>query len=648
MAPNMDDIAFFDTSALDFRGGIFSSAAKITKNPTTDVPAGKDETPTQPGVEIPPAEESLTGSDAPGLRKRTTSKSKTLDIIKQKPALVESQESDSGLTRVETSPVLNSKQTLTAGTRNWFSQNGSKVSLPAKPDLNIIKGGSGDSLKFGKLSRKSSRHEDHSKGLGITNSTVSSSTSSITEPEKPEELLPESAPRVSKSLDLTTGSLETLPSGANLSPSGSTSTLISSIKARDKKALQSQVNTGVSSARDAVKKWGANWSAKRKSDRAEVPHVAPMYRPPDEERDIDAYTTSHPAPSRTSDSSLSLQERLNLAAAHAAQPPIGSISSTPSQNHSHASVSRPGSFRSTSGQLNNAMTGSSPPKWNLSTSQPTTELVLEKARAETVDKANDTSSQALSGVATDHVAAGPSLQRGASNTRRPSASQPVYTQPSAGKSMIVPRIPKRPGEVVGIGSNEAGITRRISNGQEESERPASIVNNGSSPVAAKSPLVGGEAVETLKETPKRPEGRSTPKRKPVPVLSESPEKSSRSSLEVANNGEQLNGEAKIEAGDGLQKVSSAPAATSAGAENGPNVPGPRSGPHSPKPLSTVLSDAPLIDLTTRESDAESSNSLSKPSLPPRPTSLRKSPPVRSAEDLLKTFGRPESDDAKSD
>lgn len=61
--------------------------------------------------------------------------------------------------------------------------------------------------------------------------------------------------------------------------------------------------------------------------------------------------------------------------------------------------------------------------------------------------------------------------------------------------MIVPRVPKRPGEVVGIGSSEMGITRRISGTGEGSER---MTRQGSS----HSSRAGKQSADSEKERKK--------------------------------------------------------------------------------------------------------------------------------------------------
>jgi hypothetical protein len=61
------------------------------------------------------------------------------------------------------------------------------------------------------------------------------------------------------------------------------------------------------------------------------------------------------------------------------------------------------------------------------------------------------------------------MMAGSTGRRTSNGSATVMLQPSAGRGMVVPRVPKRPGEVTGLGSHPSqGMTRRIS-GDEDGE-----------------------------------------------------------------------------------------------------------------------------------------------------------------------------------
>ncbi|WWC62485.1 uncharacterized protein I303_105081 [Kwoniella dejecticola CBS 10117] len=458
--PNMDDLAFFDTSRLSVRGGIFNEASKVKQDVDSHADDDKEavpETDIQTSNEDPSSAVPATAN----LRKRHPQKSKTTDV-----GDIGRSETPPGMSipRTDTAPptLSNSNTTKTAAamqtTKKWFAQTGSSRTpslstqtttggLGTKSDENMLR-----QTSDGITTRPSPSAETALLNSNLTNSPsisavqVSASTAPLSEEEKrslevaqPREPSPMGTPRgeldihclrgipapsdasIASTSSSSTGAIQ--PSSATQS---STASLISSLRSRDKQALQAQVGT----ARDSLKKWGVGLAAKRRAMKEEqvqkTESRAPaLYRPPEEDLREDVRSHLATSPSK------SLQDRLN-AAAHADASSIPMP--IPARNRSSSSSSRPSLFASPKSAASPAST--SPPKWAPSTSGPTTSVVR-----------SDTSTTP------------PAI----SHNRRSSNSTPVFTQPTSGRSMVVPRVPKRPGQVTGIGHDASEpMIRKVS------------------------------------------------------------------------------------------------------------------------------------------------------------------------------------------
>lgn len=492
----MDDVAFFDTSELDIRGGIFSTAGKKVDGPVVDVPAGRGDPPTQPGVEIGTSAEDPASATAEtaGMRRRAPTKSQTMGHTGPGSTSVnreEEKEPPAIIPRVDTAPAgflvgregsVMATSTVQA-TKKWFGntarppsissiaalapKNPSKESLDTHRSHSVERNQERPAKTLPKqLAEASSLVPDlehkvpgEKVGLGITtNNLPSAPAPAQASPQRPTRTSFESTSTAAAPADR---AISASPTGSNNAAS-----LITSLRARDKQAIQSQVNT----ARDAVKKWGVNWAAKRRTqmggtiDEQPTDRPAAIYRPSDE----DEVHATDPPLSRSAEGPKSLQDRLNAAAAIGNRPKSGSISSTSPPQPSISSGSRP-ILQPSPSKTSISQFGSSPPQWTLSTGGPTTEIAKADVAAKTggipvsaqtrLGKVNDQHTQATK-------------ER---HERRGSSSTPVLTQPMAGKSMVVPRVPRRPGQVVGIGSSEAGITRRISGSEDEVDRAGMVV-----------------------------------------------------------------------------------------------------------------------------------------------------------------------------
>ena len=469
----MDDIAFFDTSSVDIRGGIFSQAGKVVKEPTTDVPSGGNEMPTQTGVDVETCAEdpSSATAETPGLRKRRPTKSQTVNVNgggggDSLTSLDEEDEKISGigLPRTETAPAnIGStqgakKSAAIQATKKWFAGGARPASTSSLSGIGVQSNTSQESLSSRSKGRdrESSMRRDSSPG-GVAADTTASATDQGEERETEISTLSSSTSKGHTSsrsvgrlaLDSTSTNDALHLHDPSTSPTSSSSSFITSIRARDKKAVQAQV----SSAKDAVKKWGVNWAAKRRNnlgngtlDERDEDRPTAIYRPPDEdERGGEA-----DASSRSAEGPQTLRERLEAAAMQAQARPVPSRQ----RSVSSATPSRP-TLLTPETKSSIAPPGSPPARWTLSSPGPTTEV----AKAD---------------VSTTVSVPSPARNPKSEAVRRGSSSNPVYTQPSAGTSMVVPRMPKRPGEVIGIGSSELGITRRISDSEGGSGGPTKM------------------------------------------------------------------------------------------------------------------------------------------------------------------------------
>lgn len=510
--PNMDDIAFFDTSKLNIRGGIFSEAGKYVEAVTQDTGAAGVDAPTQPGApissELPPAGDLAIGSvtDSSGVRQRRPTKSQTMnagykrtndnDISLDSTGMEPSLTGD--LKRVDTAPAGvaidqgTAKSTALNATRKWFAGNGRPPSISSLGGM-VTTGAANETIDKPQRAAESVRSvgdEDR----GVSDIASASAPALIAKPPSvhshasdastahkvsPLASVKSLARSSSPSPSTSTGPSDSVSQSAlpGDQPTGTTAAaLITSLRARDKAAIQSQVNT----ARDAVKKWGVNWAAKRRAGSSTAETLekdeakpVPLYRPIEDERDHQ----SGAGPSRSPDAPKTLKERLDAAAAAAAAnataSPSGRIRSSSvisrDSTNSNTPSSRPTLTASPSGRLA-AAAGTSPPKWTLSNSRPTV------AAPSQLTALGSSSAPTLTASSDGRRVIEKFEVKSVQQERRPSTSNPVYTQPAAAKGMVVPRMPKRPGEVVGMGSTVAGgIERRVSEGQSDrnASRPSS-------------------------------------------------------------------------------------------------------------------------------------------------------------------------------
>lgn len=479
--PNMDDFAFFDTSELDIRGGIFSVAGKKVDGSVVDIPAGGTEPPTQPGVEIPTSAEDPASATAetPALRKRRPTKSQTMG-----PPGLEQEKEPEGIPRIDTAPAgflfnqNNTSSSTIQATKKWLGNaarpssisslagmgvsNASKESFDSYRSKSVernpahVAGPSAEGPSKPLLASTGAEGKNREVGLGISTDTLIA---------KPSQTSPQGPARTS--FDSSSTATSSTNRGLPDSPTSSTNTssLITSLRARDKKAIQSQVTT----ARDAMKKWGVNWAAKKRTqfggtlDEEPSDRPAAVYRPPDED---ELHKGGDAGLSKSAEAPKSLQDRLNAAAAAAAanRPKSGSVSSTSPSQSTAGTVPRP-TLQPSPSKSSVSSFGSSPPQWTLSGAAPTTEI----AKADVAAKSGGigTSAQSHLGQVNDQAQS----KMREKTERSGSASNPVLTQPIAGKTMMVPRVPKRPGEVIAIGSSSSGITRRISGSEQDAENP---------------------------------------------------------------------------------------------------------------------------------------------------------------------------------
>ncbi|OCF40198.1 hypothetical protein I317_06023 [Kwoniella heveanensis CBS 569] len=477
--PNMDDLAIFDTSHLTVRGGIFDEARKFKRNTEGD----KEEPSTlasEPSQELGTANEDPSSAvpTTTALRHRHKNRAQSTDLtnIELRPSgHVEA--TGLGIPRTDTAPPAIGSNTTTKAstavraTKRWFAQAG--TSRPPSLSTQTVTGGlpiTSDPEMMRQRSGSSERRgvpdaQAHSVDANFENEPVvapvrvSSSTKGLLDSEK-SSLAPTPTNESGPSSTSTGGihphtlSAPTPPSEHQASngrtsveseraiavapgpgTQSSTTALMNNFRARDKKALQAQANA----AKDSLKKWGVGFVAKRRGDREatlvqEEHRPSALYRPPEEDtREDDA-----PIIATSPSSGRSLQDRLN-AAAHAGAAPLN----IPARERSASSSSRPSLFASP-GKSTASPASSSPPNWAPAMSKPTTSVVKDEA--------------------TTHPPASiPVPTSGSASVRRGSNSTPVSMQPAPGRSMVVPRVPKRPGQVTGIGHNaNEPMVRRVS------------------------------------------------------------------------------------------------------------------------------------------------------------------------------------------
>jgi len=423
VAPNFDDLAFFDTSKFDVRGGIFSEAAKMNQKSERDDVTVKGGTPSQPSVVAKDKDNSESSKASTIAKKRGSihgdlGKPGSEDTKKAESVLskfqteigghgVHEDEMGPGLGRAGSTSSNRTRTTTTSATaevgsrpKHDHSALGSEAASASAPTL-ISLGGSDT----------------------VTASPASDRPPTITSgfhplPKADSIKSNETQPR--SSTELTGSEIDRSASPGSAAHSAS---LLESFRARDKQAIAAQVN----SAKSVVRKWGIDFAAKRRADftpatapgtgikgQPQPPTTQPqaMYRPQEDDRTTASTSLGH-SPNRT------LQERLNDAAKAAA---IASSSNNRERSHSNLS--------------------------NASSSATSTRPTL------------------LASPSKSGAVAGPSISEPTftlSDQAPRGDSTPVLMQPSAGRGMVVPRVVKRPGEVTGLGSSPGqGLTRKIS------------------------------------------------------------------------------------------------------------------------------------------------------------------------------------------
>jgi hypothetical protein len=218
------------------------------------------------------------------------------------------------------------------------------------------------------------------------------------------------------------------------SPGGtaSSASLLDSFRARDKQAIAAQVNT----ARSVVKKWGIDFAAKRRADFNQTPGTGikgqtqpqAIYRPDDDRLHTNSNSAAGTSPASLGHSpTRTLQERLHDAARAAA---AANVSANTGRERSGSTLS-----------TNTASSAGS--------SRPT--LLASPSKSGVVEASPSISEPTFT------------LSSHRTDTGTDTRTTPVLMQPSAGRSMVVPRVVKRPGEVIGLGNSPGqGMIRKTS------------------------------------------------------------------------------------------------------------------------------------------------------------------------------------------
>ncbi|ODO05239.1 hypothetical protein L198_01929 [Cryptococcus wingfieldii CBS 7118] len=476
--PNMDDLAFFDTSSLPIRGGIFDLAAKVERNATGEK--------VEPPVEAPVVSKEDPDSAVPtttSIRQRQKKKSQLAEGETVFPAPASQSSTDSGppIPRTDTAPpaiaTANSsavkKAAALAATKKWFAQTGPKSpSLAAQAMVGsqgaaaAASSSSAPALGIPKDSSEKTGNWENQPEVApveVSSSTTPSAESirghnnngSIT--SMPGQTVP-SGPSSVKGFDTSSTLSGSSTETANpTAPQASTASLISSFRSRDKKAIQAQVG----SARDQVKKWGVSFAARRKATREggdlgagdevvdmDEAGLRALYRPREEEEDA---RDDEPLPVQplSVGSQRSLQARLNAAAHDTGASPLprsrspsGQGVSIPGRNRSHSSSKHSLFSASPRAASPRASASTSPSQWIPTAGMPTTGIAKD-----------------------DHAVGSPGSSISASGTqghsRRHSNATAISLQPTSGRSMVVPRVPKRPGQVMGFGSDMSSQSGEI-------------------------------------------------------------------------------------------------------------------------------------------------------------------------------------------
>lgn len=510
MAPNFDDLALFDTTGLPIRGGVFDQSARsraqkdrheVQLTEPTDSSSGLPGVVPKADTDAPAKSKSFhsggtgavegsgngSGKESPPRKRSRSPKKQATTILASVPlpswpakqhtaASAASAPVGTDLHKSATESHLVSepaslapaddrhrgRQDVPVVDMQRDGSSGSAKTLPVQPR-------NGGGLKGG-LPRPISTHTDSapsSAGAAHTSPT-GSLFSSFARPKSTDSSASAETAQLNRSLS-PSGSARTStpPAGEQPAPPQThvptASTIFGSLKARDKDALSGHV----SNVRGAL----SSWSNKKKAEyqhyqasRAEAaaklqgqplsqPSASspsgsattqpmPMYRPASHDRDSHPGSLAPSSPPSAQRSALghtpakSLQERLTdvSRAAAAANQENRARSASNASSTTSASASR------------HALLASSPPKAGLVEAAPSTsepDLVLSQHRT----PPNGTTKKSSS--------PGPN---------------PVLLQPAAGRSMVVPRVPKRPGQVTGLGSSPGqGVTRKLSDADADAE-----------------------------------------------------------------------------------------------------------------------------------------------------------------------------------
>lgn len=449
----MDDIAFFDTSAQRIRGAIFSECGKKVAEPsgTAALATEKGSEPsTQPGLDVSTSKEDPSSATAETLnvRKSRPTKSQTADTNE-----LSSLVGEVTLPRTETAPV----ELESLGSRRSSVIEATKRTLAADSDVDS-KRLSTSSLEKVRASQETPRPgvqsvpqrdgtTEPSKQDGSTTAFQSTLNQNLVKP-KPSiaSFTPSLGTGHARSASPSdTASVMSAPVGDEDTPSSSTTSLLASFRTRDKKALQSQLNV----TKDAVKKWGIGFAAKhRPRDSSPLPaheeKPAALYRPAEEDGPGPADMAMSPTKAK------SLKERLDAAAAltNAAPVPIPATGANRERTSSVGSSSSYNRNLSSSARSNGSTSGSG---WNVASSQPTTGVNKDKV------------SGSPSKLSTPTFGQPPST----ASSLDSSIIATVSRQPSAGRSMVVPRVVKRPGELTAFGSERGEELKRVASPEAE-------------------------------------------------------------------------------------------------------------------------------------------------------------------------------------
>lgn len=449
--PNMDDLAFFDTRHLRARGGIFDEAAK---NNDAEVKAdlGPD------GLEpIPVSKPRATGDESDLSRKSSVKPRQppslavqALDLPQGKATRLAQAEDDAQ--SIGGASQHSITKSISESTKKWLAAKAGVNDTNAEVDRHSSEPVTPVSLNTpakSAIEKTGVGFEIRSAGQWTAAQAMDTSVEATASGDKvmdraqdDDVSLDKLPPTMNAAQQgfVPRGTLVSSSTDADIAAGGSAATaaaLMNNIRARtaDKKALQSSVNE----ARDAMRKWGKNWAAKRTGGvTGQIAQDAEISQKLQAVEQQIQKTQDGASPGKSIDPSprlgSSLQERLAMAAVQAASP-----SST------NTSLPRQSLDGQPSGNVPSISTISS-----------------EDRRRE-------------------------SLSEG-----RPAL--PVRQQPAGVAAMTVPRIPKRPDAVTAI-SSEARLSETTAN---VSSVTAARTSLGTSP---KAPAVIATASDLTSATP---------------------------------------------------------------------------------------------------------------------------------------------------